>query len=408
MPDILRTLLRPARFFHLSLAVILVAALTAGCAEPPVVEEALVCPSPIATVEPAAPPMPSCDNEKLTSYDALLVVTPHPDDEVLAFAGLITEYLAQGKPVEVVVSTDGDAYCNACQFWKNSSVTGATCSAEDLSNFATPEIDSFAEVRHAESRAALEILGAGLPTFLGYPDTGLAAAWANFENDELDKRVTRSDFSACAGCETCGEGYGGGPETDLSASALIETITARLSATPEGTLVATTHWLDGHGDHAALGNFVKTINQDLSSPRAIAFGVIHAHTAKDTPHSDCWYPGPQALACPCAEEDCASQDPGWIARLRDHRYRPEWPAALPDDADYGPETQLCIAEDLFRGENAKKLAAVESYASQLGFAARDGAMPAALGGLMDCNGYLISFVRSTEAFFLFEPDKTAT
>src|SRR5205085_9483181 len=96
----------------------------------------------------------SCDNDALTAYPALLVIAPHPDDETLGFAGLIDAYARAGKPVSVVVVTDGDAYCEACRFWKNGSVAGPMCTAAELSNFATPEIDSFAEVRRSESAAA--------------------------------------------------------------------------------------------------------------------------------------------------------------------------------------------------------------------------------------------------------------
>lgn len=354
-----------------------------------------------------APSPPSCDNDALTSFDALLVITPHPDDEVLGFAGLIDAYLERDKPVAVVVTTDGDAYCDACRFWKSASVRGPTCDAADLSNLATTEVDSFAEVRRGESRAALEIVGAPAPTFLGYPDTGLAAAWANYESGDLDKPLRRSDFSHCASCETCEGGYGEGPETDLSAATLVDSISVRLRATPANTLVATTHWLDGHGDHAGLGRFVKTLNDELDLPRAIAFGVIHANTPKDSSHPDCWYPAPAALACPCADQDRATAEPNRIADLRRHRFRPELPAHLPDDVDYGAETQLCLPEAMWSGQAATKLAAVEAYRSQLGFLARHGAMPPELAGMMDCNGYLISFVRRTEAFFLMQPPKAA-
>src|SRR5688500_20208844 len=89
----------------------------------------------------------SCDNEALTAHPALLVLAPHPDDEALGFTGLIDAYLRAGKPVSVVVVTDGDAYCEACRFWKSSSVAGPTCTAEELSNLATPDVDSCAEMR---------------------------------------------------------------------------------------------------------------------------------------------------------------------------------------------------------------------------------------------------------------------
>ena len=149
-----------------------------------------------------------CDNEALTSYDGLLVFAPHPDDETLAFAGLITAYIRQGKPVKVVVVTDGDANCDACRFWKNTSLHGPMCNALDLSNFETQAVDSLAEVRRGESTSAATILGDQAPTFLGYPDTGLGVAWLNSRTGRLAKRLRRSDFSRCADCESCQQGYG--------------------------------------------------------------------------------------------------------------------------------------------------------------------------------------------------------
>src|SRR5688572_23399293 len=66
------------------------------------------CADPAAAPAVEAPPAPRCANPELTRFDRLLVLAPHPDDEVLGFAGLITAYRDQGKPVEVVVTTDGD------------------------------------------------------------------------------------------------------------------------------------------------------------------------------------------------------------------------------------------------------------------------------------------------------------
>ncbi len=349
------------------------------------------------------PPAPACANERLLAYDGLLVLAPHPDDETLGFGGLVAAYRERGKPVQVVVVTDGDAYCEACRLWKSRSARGATCTALELSNLATPEADSFAEVRRGESAAAAAALGMPPPEFLEYPDTGLAAAWSNLLAGDLGKPLRRTDFAHCADCETCQGGYGEGPATALDAAALIGALRRHLAGTSERTLVATTHWLDDHGDHAALGRFVRMLDA-LDRPRPVAYAVIHAHTPKDTAHPDCWYPAPRAAACPCAgEERCATADPGWVAALARHRFRPEWPAALPDDADYGEESQLCLPERLYRGEGAVKLAAVRAYGSQLGTTARSGSHRPGLVGMMDCNGYLMSFVRRTEAFVLVDP-----
>ncbi len=344
-----------------------------------------------------------CDNDTLTAYPALLVLAPHPDDETLGFTGLIDAYLRAGKPVSVVVVTDGDAYCEACRFWKSGSIAGPMCSAEELSNFATPEIDSFAEVRRSESAAAAKILGLPSPRFLGYPDTGLNAARRNLDQDKTAEPLHRSDFSRCAACENCG--YGEGPRTDLTADTLLASLRAILAAQPEGALIATTHWLDGHPDHAALGELVRRLNEEHRHPHPIAYAVIHAHT-KNTANADCWYPAPAAPLCPCMNEEAkALADPGWVDRSESRRLRPSMPASLPRDADYGEAKQFCLPKRLYSGDDAVKLRAVRAYASQLGRLARQGSHPAALDGIIDCSGYLVSFVRWSETFVLVVPHR---
>ena len=338
----------------------------------------------------SAQPAKSCDNDALTAYPALLILAPHPDDEALGFTGLIDAYLQAGKPVSVVVVTDGDAYCEACRFWKNSTVTGPTCSADELATFAA--------VRRTESAAAATILGVSPPRFLGYPDTGLGAASANLDQGKPSEPLRRSDFSDCAECKTCA-GYGKGPQTTLTAETLLASLRELIAAAPDGTLIATTHWLDGHADHAALGNFVRRLNHS----HAIAYAVIHAHTPQNTPQPDCWYPPPASSSCPCFDDEAkALADAGWVARMESQRFRPSVPAALPNDMDYGEEKQFCLPERLYRGDDAVKLRAVRSYASQLGRVARQGSHPAALDGIIDCSGYMLSFVRRTEAFVLVE------
>ncbi|MBW3564818.1 MAG: PIG-L family deacetylase [Acidobacteria bacterium] len=362
--------------------------------------------SPSLDVARTDPPTetPSCKNDRLTSYPALLVFAPHPDDEVLGFAGLIDAYLQQGKPVKIVVTTDGDAYCVACRFWKTSSFESTMCSERDLRNFETPEIDSFAEIRRSESTAASALFGLPAPMFLGYPDTGLGAAWRNIRSNALDRPLRRSDFSNCADCESpCG--YGGGSETALTAKTLLDSLRREIETAPEGALLATTHWLDGHGDHAGLGSIVRKLNDELApaGQHPMVFAVIHAHTPKTTDHPDCWYPAPAAPECPCMDEHRALADPGRVARLASHRFRPESPGALPDDAHYGSELQFCLPERLYRGEDALKRRAVLMFASQLGHLARDGSHPEGLEGIVDCNGYLLAFIRSTEPFVLVDP-----
>lgn len=347
--------------------------------------------------EHQAPQIGGCDNAALTDFDGLVILAPHPDDEVLGFAGLAREFAEQGKPVRTIVVTDGDAYCSACALWTTGSIAGATCDAPTLSNLATDEVDSLAEVRREESTRAAAILGGPAPEFLGYPDTGLAAARANADAGDGERALRRSDFSSCESCGECWTGYGVGPETDLSAETLIQSLDLALSETSSNTLIATTHWLDGHPDHAALGSFVSERVAAVTEGRTVAFAVIHANTRNGYEYADCWYPGPPAAECPCFDDTKADEDRAWLASLRSHRERPDWPQTLPDDVDYGAPLQLCLS-DSTREAKPDAISAFETQLGTVGIA--PGVLPEAREGLLDCSGYLRSFGRRTEVFVI--------
>ncbi len=351
----------------------------AGCGH-----QAMELPEPLA-----------CNNAEFSAYDGLLIVAPHPDDEVLGFAGLAAEFIRQGKPVRTVVTTDGDAYCEACALWTTGSVEGTPCDAPTLSNLATPATDSLAEARRLESTMAAKALGRPPPLFLDYPDTGLAAARRNRDAGSPGTLLRRSDFSACNSCGECGAGYGGGPETSLSTDTLVASLDELFADTTPNTLIATTHWLDGHGDHAALGVFVRERASAVPGGRTVAFAVIHANTANGYNFADCWYPGPAAETCPCFDEARVDSDDGWLAALRSHREQPDRAQALPDDVDYGEATQLCL-------DDATRLAkpqAIEAFGTQLGTVGiAPGVLPDSRVGLLDCSAYLRSFGRRTEVF----------
>ncbi|MGH9423774.1 MAG: PIG-L deacetylase family protein, partial [Thermoanaerobaculia bacterium] len=84
--------------------------------------------------------------------ERLLILAPHPDDEVIGCGGLLALHLRDGRPVYVVVATDGAQAGDAAQ-------------------------------REAESRAALAILGDVTIEFLRFPDRALENA------SELDLRL---------------------------------------------------------------------------------------------------------------------------------------------------------------------------------------------------------------------------
>lgn len=90
----------------------------------------------------------------------VLVLAPHPDDEVFGCGGAIMRHVAQGEHVHVVIVTDGGA------------LPGEHSDRE-----------SYVGVRQQESIRASGILGYGPPEFWGLPDRGgsmmrrLSSAW---------------------------------------------------------------------------------------------------------------------------------------------------------------------------------------------------------------------------------------
>ena len=92
---------------------------------------------------------------------SVLVLAPHPDDEVFGCGGAIAAHLLEGVPVQVVVLSDGATYGDAV-------------------------------VRAAESRAAARLLGYGEPQFWGLPDGGVRCS------DALIERLLQSIAAAGA------------------------------------------------------------------------------------------------------------------------------------------------------------------------------------------------------------------
>lgn len=84
----------------------------------------------------------------------VVVVAPHPDDEVLGVGGTLALLVAAGTPVRVLAVTDGEASHPASQAVEPAALAGR---------------------RLSESRDALAVLGVGqAPTRLGLPDGGVA------------------------------------------------------------------------------------------------------------------------------------------------------------------------------------------------------------------------------------------
>ncbi len=100
--------------------------------------------------------------EQFKKGECVLILAPHPDDEVIACAGIIQQALSQGAKVRVVYLTNGEHNEFAFIVY------------EKRITFKTNEFIHMGEVRREEAVKAMQSLGLneGDLVFLGYPDFG--------------------------------------------------------------------------------------------------------------------------------------------------------------------------------------------------------------------------------------------
>lgn len=93
--------------------------------------------------------------------ERLLVLAPHPDDEVIGCGGLIAQHTREKREVRVIIVTDGAA-----------------------AEVPSESVDAYRARREAESIAGLGIVGAPAPHFLQLPDRQLSG-WDTVLSKEL-------------------------------------------------------------------------------------------------------------------------------------------------------------------------------------------------------------------------------
>ncbi len=110
---------------------------------------------------------PFNNNLFLSKDDRILVLAPHPDDEVLGAGGVIQQAVAQQLPIKVVFLTNGDSNQWSFFLYRKHPVIfpGA--------------VETMGLVRHDEAVNASQILGVDPKNliFLGYPDFGTLNIW---------------------------------------------------------------------------------------------------------------------------------------------------------------------------------------------------------------------------------------
>ena len=267
----------------------------------------------------AASPSPS-PSPSLVLPASLLVVAPHPDDEVLMAGGLMAAMRRDKRPVTVVIVTNGDLGCGR---------------------------DGF--VREDESIVALAKVGVDEDhvIFLGYPDGHLAVL-----GEQALGPVQRLDVDgACVDATTTRARRGrhrrdehsdrtGGPGVFTSTS-LVSDLVAVIGRSKPAAIVVT-HDIDDHPDHAAVAVFLRQALEERKQPAVVYRAIVHL--------GDCWPNGSEPHG-PCA--------------LPPFQPSSATPPLPPPFRNYVPQLRVPTSMGL-PGGPAHKLDLIAAYPSQTG------------------------------------------
>jgi LmbE family N-acetylglucosaminyl deacetylase len=208
-----------------------------------------------ATAAPAKLTAPAV-SIPITSATSLLVVSPHPDDEVLCCSGVIQRVLRAGGRVSIVWFTSGDG-------------SELDLLVVEKSLFLRPsKLRDLALRRMQESRNAAAILGVPPDRlfFLGYPDRGILPLFTDYYITPY-----RSKFTASTEVPYPGALSPGHPYTGLNLEHDFDTVMDK--ARP--TLVLAPSPRDSHPDHRATGLFAIRAMTRRNELSRVRYWIVH-------------------------------------------------------------------------------------------------------------------------------------
>jgi len=188
--------------------------------------------------------------------DRILLLSPHPDDEVLCCAGMLQQAVKAGAQVYIAWMTSGD---------------GFEWDVVLLSRTPDPGDQAMLELglrRMDEARAAAKVLGVPEANlrFLGYPDQGLQRLFLDYSYEPYTSPRTGANAVPYPKTLSPGAAYTG-INLERDVERLIEQIqpTIVLAPSPE----------DAHGDHRTTGDLAIRIlgkRKELAKGR---FWIVH-------------------------------------------------------------------------------------------------------------------------------------
>lgn len=199
--------------------------------------------------------------EPFNKDDRILILSPHPDDETIACAGVIQQALKVGAGVRIVYLTNGDHNQIAFIVY------------EKRLTLRRGEFIHMGEVRRYEAIKAMKLLGVSESNliFLGYPDFGTFAIFSRYWQNTLPYKSFLTRISAVPYKEDLSFGAPYRGESILS-----DIKDVLLSYKPNKIFVS--HPADVNVDHRALYLFLqialRDLNKELPQPKIYPY-LIH-------------------------------------------------------------------------------------------------------------------------------------
>lgn len=177
----------------------------------------------------------------------VLVIAPHPDDEVIGCAGIILQALEQHRRVAVVVITSGDGY----------PAIAAVVGKKDKKDVAPDDFLKAGALRQAHSVRAMARLGLAKDEliFLGYPDSGLEKIYTMKGSTVFTQMFTRKNETYGVTVPDYHSLRHGKPAPYLKASVVGDIAEIIRERQPKEIYI--THEADTHGDHRAAFWYVR-------------------------------------------------------------------------------------------------------------------------------------------------------
>lgn len=250
---------------------------------------------------------------ELQDSDRILVLAPHPDDDILSTAGLIQQALEKGLPVKVVLFTVGDYNETSFALFRKEITLDST------------EALRLGETRREEALAAQGILGIKPEHvgFLGYPDGGGLAIFEKHWGESQPYRSLLSNQTQVP--YTFAQSFSA-PYKGESIVSDIEKVIRDF----QPTKIITSHPGDVHPDHQTLPLYLQIALWDLA-------GEIKPEVYHFITHYGRW-PQPRG-------------------------YQPEHPLDPPAQFDVGNRWRIL---PITEAQREKKLQALQAHKTQWG------------------------------------------